>query len=255
MAHWQFDGDLACSVDPGNDGVPDSNELDHAAGIDGLALDLSDHDTSVAVGNHIYNYPDMTLSLWFNLGYSNGGMLVAADDESLYCHVDPNGLLFNYSGGFVSVDEVFDPNQWYHMVALCDSDQESFQIYLDGRLMAEGTGYGDLNVGPLHIGSFDQDEIFPGLIDDVRIYNYAISCSETAMQYYELTGQSGCCGTPATETTGDCIVNMVDVRDFCHRWLETEQEFDFSEDGYITYGDFDLLAETFLHCYLVPECP
>jgi hypothetical protein len=90
-------------------------------------------------------------------------------------------------------DIAYTDNDWHHIVGVRQSDGTNY-IYIDGIRQAAhrtgsaitvaiqpitiGTAYGDL---PLHIGSYQ--ELFLGYIDDVRIYNRALSEDEVRMLY------------------------------------------------------------------------
>jgi hypothetical protein len=80
-------------------------------------------------------------------------------------------------------------NRWYHMVGTYDS--ANLKLYVDGKLnttLAE-THTPDTGEAPLYIGSGSGAAgtpavYFPGVVDDVRIYNRAITAAEV-MQLYQ----------------------------------------------------------------------
>jgi hypothetical protein len=77
-------------------------------------------------------------------------------------------------------------NQWYHLVMLADASSPSLRIYVDGVLEATATNpsgtLGGNGSGNLTIGVNATVE-FNGLIDDVRIYNRALSADEIKRLY------------------------------------------------------------------------
>jgi hypothetical protein len=83
-----------------------------------------------------------------------------------------------------SVRGAFRP-EWQHVVGVFDGVNSEFRIYIDGLLdntQALPSGY---RVGsgtmPLQIGNrADADRPWPGIVDDIRVYNYALSDAEVA---------------------------------------------------------------------------
>jgi hypothetical protein len=75
--------------------------------------------------------------------------------------------------------------QWHHAVGVFDGSK--LYLYVDGRLDVSSDAPGKINVNdqPVYIGeNAEQPERFwNGLIDDVRIYNYALSEAEIAAIY------------------------------------------------------------------------
>lgn len=69
---------------------------------------------------------------------------------------------------------------WHHVAGVYD--QEKIYLYIDGSLDASTTASGAIRVNeePVYIGENSQmpNRFWNGLIDDVRIYNYALSAEE-----------------------------------------------------------------------------
>ncbi|MDD5328002.1 MAG: LamG domain-containing protein [Phycisphaerae bacterium] len=74
--------------------------------------------------------------------------------------------------------------QWYHVFATYD--EETLRLYVDGQEVASNaspSGTIDDNAGPLGLGTAVTDATFApfyGMIDDVRVYNRALSADEVA---------------------------------------------------------------------------
>jgi Concanavalin A-like lectin/glucanases superfamily/Bacterial TSP3 repeat len=101
---------------------------------------------------------------------------------------DPNnGLHFNCSGasgytGGVYTGLQMPTNVWMHLAATFDGS--TFSFYTNGVLAATGSGaLGPTNDAPLEIGSSGGCPYFDGLIDEVAIYNRALSAAEIAAIY------------------------------------------------------------------------
>jgi len=73
----------------------------------------------------------------------------------------------------------FAPGEWYHLAATYDGSL--IQLFVNGRLLATRRytgGTGDSNINPVYIGSNGNGRWFDGLIDDVRIFDYARTQAE-----------------------------------------------------------------------------
>ncbi|MBN2132424.1 MAG: hypothetical protein JW741_23180, partial [Sedimentisphaerales bacterium] len=58
-----------------------------------------------------------------------------------------------------------------------------------------------------------------GLLDDLRMYNYALTGAEIAQLYYDVTGIATCVEAPAADLSGDCFVDLKDFAEFVVDWL------------------------------------
>lgn len=87
---------------------------------------------------------------------------------------------------------------WHHAVVVQNGPSNQRLIYVDGSQNASGTAYNSSSVSELWIGAAKSvSEYFPGKIDEVRFYNYALSATEVQNLY----NQSGSTPTP-TPTPG-----------------------------------------------------
>ena len=101
----------------------------------------------------------------------------------------------NGAGGGVAVVSAIAPNsRWQHLVATFDGIGGTMNLYVNGTLAASGAAPTSLlaNSSPLGIGSrysgtAGYDLPFSGVIDDVRVYNKALSASQ-AQQLYASAG-------------------------------------------------------------------
>ncbi len=81
---------------------------------------------------------------------------------------------------FLTSNTTFLANQWYHLVAVGDAN--GHKLYVNGSLdNSNSTAYTASNGNPILIGG--SLDLFNGLIDDVRVYNRALSQSEIQTLY------------------------------------------------------------------------
>jgi len=95
------------------------------------------------------------------------------------------GFSGTYFGDLVSGTVITD-GQWHHVGFVYDMGTFHRQLYVDGALVAEDVSVvsGMPSDGGLNIGAskgLDAGTYFSGLIDDVRIYNQALSAEEIAV--------------------------------------------------------------------------
>jgi hypothetical protein len=78
-------------------------------------------------------------------------------------------------------------NAWYHGVLTYDASPQTIQLYLNGSQVASRSGVGPLLSGTQtnKIGNHTllAQSPWPGRIDEVAIYNYALSASQVAAHY------------------------------------------------------------------------
>ncbi len=123
---------------------------------------LASYDTVAALGY-----------AWRLFGGTNGNMIFHCSDTA------PTGSM---ATGAVNVND----GQWHHVAGMYDGTK--YTLYVDGTLDASMDATGKINTGGSYIGCIgahykknderDPRRFFDGLIDDVRIYNKALSAGE-----------------------------------------------------------------------------
>jgi hypothetical protein len=103
---------------------------------------------------------------------NNGYYFYIANDRPSFYLIDDAG--FAQAASL----EVLNSNQWYHVAVT--NDGSDLKLYVDGKLKASGSSAGMTGVNyDAYIGCEPVSLLyFNGLIDDVRIYNRAVSESE-----------------------------------------------------------------------------
>ena len=113
-----------------------------------------------------------------------------------------------------SGNTILNANQLYHVVGTYDGNNTRF--YLNGvedATPASGSGNMTNNSANLEIGRRDDGYYFPGKIDDVRIYNRALSAADI-QTIYNTTRDSTTFWTFGNETTqsapaADSIIDSI----------------------------------------------
>jgi len=181
-----------------------TNDTPHQiAGVESGKYALSfDGSTNYVMKNTFNNFPvkEITAEFWMKssnttksgtpISYARSGM-------------DNEFLIYNYGGfyiyiGGVSVSTGISANdgKWHQIVVSWKSSDGSTRFYKDGKLVYSGTlqtGYSIVGGGCLVIGQeqdavcggFDAGQAFLGILDEVRIYNLALTQSEIEKHYAE----------------------------------------------------------------------
>jgi hypothetical protein len=132
------------------------------------------------------------------LGYGNGGEQFVLDTGA-----GPSGALRffvrNAAGTVSAANSTYvaaNDGLWHHLVGVCDEAGGNVSLYMDGKLIASGTITANSGLAgitaPLSIGArqsgnnggTNYDFQFIGAIDDVSVYNYALTASQVATHYF-----------------------------------------------------------------------
>ncbi|HOI59975.1 MAG TPA: prepilin-type N-terminal cleavage/methylation domain-containing protein [Candidatus Pacearchaeota archaeon] len=132
----------------------------------------------------------ITLSVWINPITLTGGTKIFIEKMNAY------GLAYNmlasnlslYLGGARRLDypTVFSNNTWHHVTGTWDG--ANMRLYINGLIVNSGTWSGSITSDkPLQIGGgeawLDNWRYFNGIIDDVRVYDAALSSFQIKQNY------------------------------------------------------------------------
>jgi hypothetical protein len=205
VAYYPFNGNANDESGNGNDGQPSG--VTGIAGINGInnsALKFEGLQSSVTVSdaNSLRLARDNTLACWVKLDDISANQdlrLFGKNDWSLNrnysLHVNPVGHYWLYqqftsTGGQENTSSANPPittSKWYHIVGI-RSGSERF-LYIDGNQVAQGVTLAELTYTgqePLIMGGaqyYSDRPHFFGALDQVRIYNRALSPSEVTQLY------------------------------------------------------------------------
>ena len=242
IAHWQLNegsGDTAGdSSGNGLDGALVGSPSWVEGKLDG-ALQFGT-DRYVDLSERLESFTELatgTITTWIKVASSGGAQVILAmsDDTQasrefrLFFEVDD--LRLGSRGGLVntSISDIsgLKDNQW-HLVAATHDDSGLTTIYVDGRQVKSGeTGWfnnfepGQINFMAIGMNK-DNGGIqwpFPGVIDDVRVYDFALSASEIADLWVAVESPI-CTEIPLGDLNGDCVVTLSDFAILTANWLE-----------------------------------
>ncbi len=176
----------------------------------GLVFDGSSSYVEINDNNALDTSAAWTVGGWFNpvdtvLSGSDTQLLIAKDETSTGRKINYQlGIGTNGKFGAAVSDSsctvtgvtaigstVAQPGRWYYVMATFDGATGDLKIYVNGKLEATtATGYtaACANTGNVRLGQYDfawtnyRDE-FKGRMDEVKIFNYALSASEIKSDY------------------------------------------------------------------------
>ncbi|WP_342304989.1 LamG-like jellyroll fold domain-containing protein [Methanolobus sp. ZRKC5] len=184
VAYYPFDGDTRDYSGNGNDGT--NNGATFVSGMSGNALDFDGMADYVSAPININSdvMPQVTMTLWVKSDSDSRGTVISHDnggyDRTIDIDARGGGLgwsAFSGSGGVLGYQSVIT-DKWTFLAVVYDQDAGTVKFYVDGTMYEEegslGTGWNAINIGsnPSYGANFD------GIIDEVRIYNYALTQSE-----------------------------------------------------------------------------
>lgn len=182
----------------------------------------------IPVGNAAY-----TMLAWFKttpatqglFGWGNYGTYDQCNALAMY-----NNTLTNITNYWWDNDLVasrgysLQDNTWHQVVATYDGTVR--KIYIDGIQAvshnpaphavqtSENFLIGKTNTTNLTA------EFFVGAMDQVKVYNYALTAIEVGQLYTDITGGDVCVVPPTYDITNDCKVNLDDLAALAGGWLD-----------------------------------
>ena len=213
VGHWAFDGDLIPSIPDssgqGNTGYIATGGAATSSKIvpgeigQGLNFDASNNDyVNIGTGSSLnMGSGDYTVAIWakyattsssFPVFVGKGDSIAGGKRYAIFGR--PNGAL-ECDNDDDTVDtsyfssRAYDDNKWHHIV--CVRSGSTLYMYIDdiAEPSYDASGLGNLDdskpglIGSLYNNNNPNASLFEGSIDDVRIYNRALSASEVKRLY------------------------------------------------------------------------
>lgn len=189
-AYYKFDGNAQDSADS-NHGT--NNGVTFTGGKFGQAGSFDGINGYINIPSFAQNFNSFSVATWVNVNeYKNKGKIIDFGNTKRFTlQVDREGFEFNVNNGvLVQENTIYQTNKtgWVHLVAVWTNGGNS-NLYINGVLKKSNpTAFnstisilsGDTKVIGRRITNTD---FFNGLIDEVRIYNRALSASDVSELY------------------------------------------------------------------------
>ena len=200
VGSWNFDEGSGTSVSDasgnGNTGTLLNGPI-WTSGVKGTALSFDGVDDYVDMGSPPplnITGPAITVQAWAKASSPGNYKYIISKTDGLYMgyglYTGSSGTLRFYIGngsGLITTPDVTSPwdNRWHHIAGTYDGSK--LNLYIDGvaRASVAATGsIADSSARSLNIGGFSEGGfLFKGVVDDVQIYNRALSATEIQQLY------------------------------------------------------------------------
>ena len=242
ISHWQFEENLDDSVN-GNHGYsagPDG--VTYAAGkVGSFAISLSGADPNEVVlvdHDENLNADAFTVALWAKVAGGAGtwrSPLTSrseTEDQSvqfgynLYASTSDTWQFWTGTAGWQSIGSTaVAEGEWVFLVATYDVRTLEKRLYVNGVAAGQTTLGEAINLNPapnlLKIGGGGGGDpvpgvIFNGLLDDVKIWDYAINPFGVAKLYTDVEGGTVCASPELLlyDFDGSCVIDIGDIAEF-----------------------------------------
>ncbi|WP_435129005.1 MGH1-like glycoside hydrolase domain-containing protein [Actinacidiphila sp. bgisy144] len=170
------------------------------SGVSGTALQLDGSDQYAQTAAPVLDTAgNFTVSAWVRLDSSGGFATAVSQDGTTssgfylqYSSAD-HRFAFSTSGGRALSDQEPQTGRWYQLVGVHDADAGTYTLYVDGvaqtTVWNQATGAaanGPLAIGRAFSGGHTSDP-WPGAIDQVQVWNRALTAADVAGQYHPQT--------------------------------------------------------------------
>lgn len=234
----------AVMMQAGTGSLPGLNSTDARVGTSCLLL--SNPDSQSADGQYatipagVIDYKDITISLWIRpssiVGWARAFDFGNGTTDYMFVTPDAGwGTLRFTTKVNDGTEQVLDAapltaGQWYHVAVTITGD--TGRLYRNGELIATNTSMTNnpIDVGAVlnYIGKSQwPDPEFDGMIDDLKIWNYALATVDVAKEYLTVSGGWVCnreiYDQQAYDTNGNCVIDLPDFVSFAARWLEDDR--------------------------------
>ena len=167
--------------------------------------------------NAAFNFSNaLTIEAWVKTATS-GRYILTKNDDSFYLAIGPgsttpNKLSFflnHVSAGWLQGTSDLTDDQWHHVAGTYDG--ANLKVFVDGNLENSVARSGNIQTGTnsVFIGVRSLASNFAGLLDEVSIYNRALSAAEIQAIYS--AGSAGKCLTPVYITSVSKVGNNLNL--------------------------------------------
>ena len=254
VAHWAMDEDIweigqigdVLDSSGNNDGQVMNGDIQTITdGVNGRAADFTaSGNISIPISSDLQIQDDLTLAAWVYPRSRN------IDDEDIiilgqgayYLAIGNDGSLRTYwygksnPGYHSSTAESVPLNEWSHIVAVWDGSSGQVKLFVNGQLIytVNSTGAGNQAVNQVWLGGEysepNQQRLYDGLMDEVKIWNIALSAQEVNAEFLGSTQNCtnectipSICGNGVVEYTEDCDDGNTNNGDSCSSLCTIEE--------------------------------
>jgi len=234
LAQWNFEDNVADALGNYNGTLVNEPNVLFTAGMSGQAIDLAGGYVELPDGFDDFS-AGLTFTVWARPASADNWarFLDLGNFDQSDPPVQVDNILFTRNGTSATLrldtgNGTFDTanaltlNEWQFLVVTVDADHNA-KVYKNGLQINSGTVSLPAIVTRTsnYIGesNWEGDALYAGLMDDLRVYNYAVDADTLATMYSDLAG-TYCRVRPELDWNGNCIVDLADFATFVEDWLE-----------------------------------
>lgn len=135
--------------------------------------------------------------------------------------VDNTVKMSSFEASSINTPAIITENEWHHVVFTFADGTAT--IYVNGvQTVRRGYNFSTGTQATFRIGrNNDANERFDGALDDMHVFNYAITPEEVVDLYFAETGKAVCVyGNPDGDLNNDCVVDLLDMGIMANDWLK-----------------------------------
>ena len=157
---------------------------------------------------------DVTATFWIYRRTMTGNDTILIKNGGWGIHLPNNSVVFQNWGCGNSDDPTVNVtlplNQWLHIGVVYTDSNRTENVYLNGKFVGSDAGTSCLASGSgsaLYIGYLDWTnyQILDGMVDEVKVYNYALTDQEIALDYNNGRAIAMGAGTTGSSSQSYCI--------------------------------------------------
>ena len=256
LAYWSMDGDYDDQTGNGYDASSAGTVTTtfNSGGFSNQAVSFSGSSyLDCANGEELSLADGGTISVWINANtnsqVSSWASIMAkgryswrlcrngyGSGDSIAFHFNSPSNEYQANGSLKAIDST-----WHHVAVTYDGN--AIKLYIDAQLdvsVSTSESVNDNTTDPVYIGNrSDADRFWIGLMDEIRIYDFAMDQSTVELLYNQ---NLSCYKAGEYDSVPNGLVDVDDLADFTDSWLENG----------INLDSFAALASDWLDCYLLP---
>jgi hypothetical protein len=207
IAHYKFDDNTNVGLDSSGNGY-DLTAKDGTVQLSSTysVFNSSSYYTSDSLESSAFTFDNKSFAVSVWTYYTGTGNIITqhkspTKNQSFHCQVLASNGIFKYRLGFFQNDlttsDYDDSNKWIHLVFQIDASGEQ-EIYRNGvkigNRTSDSSAFLDLSGGTYNVIVGDwlrTQDYYDGYLDDLRIYDRALSAAEVEKLYYAQYIQTG----------------------------------------------------------------